>query len=124
MNEDDNVAIQMKMLGVEMLIMLFTSSVLFMVIENFAIDQDSNGQYEFTTTIYFMFVTLMTVGYGDIYPVTQIGRVFILVIIMYVISYSLPVNTTELLRLIGLKSIYAREKYNANPEIPHVVITG
>lgn len=38
MNEDDNVAIQMKMLGVEMLIMLFTSSVLFMVIENFAID--------------------------------------------------------------------------------------
>ena len=41
MNEDDNVAIQMKMLGVEMLIMLFTSSVLFMVIENFDIDQDS-----------------------------------------------------------------------------------
>jgi hypothetical protein len=71
-----------------------------------------------------MFVTLMTVGYGDYYPRSRLGQMFIIFIILYIIVYKLAFSIDELIRLMGLKSFYARTSYRSNNEIPHVVITG
>lgn len=49
---------------------------------------------------------------------------FTMVIIIYTIVYKIPMHMNELLRLMGLKSFYARTFYQSNNEVPHVVITG
>jgi hypothetical protein len=66
----------------------------------------------------------MTVGYGDYYPRSSGGQMFIIFIILYIILYKLGNSIEELLRLMGLKSFYARTSYTSNNEVPHVVITG
>eukprot|EP00744_Colponema_vietnamica_P002453 GILI01003843.1.p1 GENE.GILI01003843.1~~GILI01003843.1.p1 ORF type:complete len:913 (+),score=151.79 GILI01003843.1:165-2741(+) len=73
--------------------------------------------------VYFVVVTLSTVGYGDIAPVTVTGRMTIIVVIGSALVL-IPKQTNELIRLLGLQSVYARRKYNYNPEIPHLVISG
>ena len=47
-----------------------------------------------------------------------------MMVILYTMIYLLPTRSQELLRLIGLKSFYARREYEFNNEIPHLVITG
>jgi hypothetical protein len=110
----------------ELILMMFISAVLFMVIENFNtnLDENPNYPYSFSTTFYFIVVTMTTVGYGDYYPRSGYGRIFIIFIIIYTIVFLIPSHTTELFRLMGLKSFYERREYEVNPEIPHLVITG
>lgn len=52
--------------------MLIVSSVLFMVLENFDPLKNPNP-YNFQISIYCMFITLITVGYGDYFPKTDMG---------------------------------------------------
>ena len=66
----------------------------------------------------------MTVGYGDYYPRSRLGQMFDIFIILYIIVYKLAFSLDELIRLMGLKSFYARTSYKSNNDIPHVVITG
>jgi hypothetical protein len=80
--------------------------------------------YKFHITLYFTTVTLTTVGYGEYFPYTDEGRMFILCMILYAIVIKIPTQTTELLRLMGMKSVYERNLYKPNAEIPHVIITG
>ena len=49
---------------------------------------------------------------------------FIVMVIIYTIAFLIPSHTSELFRLMGLKSYYARREYISNPEIPHLLITG
>ena len=76
---------------------------MFMVIENFAINH-GNYPYDFTVSIYIIFVTILTVGYGDFMPETMYGRIFINFVIVYVIGLLVPNHSTEIIRLMGLKS--------------------
>jgi len=108
----------------ELVIIFFVAAVLFMVIENFKTD-NKNYPYAFHTTFYFIVTTMTTVGYGDYYPVTAEGKVFVIFIIIYTIVFLIPSHTSELFRLMGLKSYFAWREYSANPaEIPHLVISG
>jgi len=104
-----------------MFVLIYISSGLIMVIENFDLEEKD---LSFHDAFYFIVVTLATVGYGDIYPKTDLGKIFIMFIIIFTIIIMLPQQTNELIRLMGLKSFYARKIYKANPEIPHIVITG
>jgi hypothetical protein len=73
--------------------------------------------------IYFTVVTLSTVGYGDIVPYSQEGRVCVIFLIVIVIVL-IPKQTNELIRLMGMQSPYARAVYKYNTEIPHIIVTG
>ncbi len=63
-------------------------------------------------------------GFGDYFPHTDFGKLFVMLLIIYTVVVFIPMQTNELLRLMGLKSFYARKIYKPNPEIPHIVITG
>ena len=108
---------------VELFQILLFSAVLFMVIENFD-PTNPNYPYDFGTSFYYIVTTMTTVGYGDIYPIHWQGRIFILFVIVYTIVFLIPIHTSELLRLMGLKSFYARREYKAKDDLPHLVITG
>jgi hypothetical protein len=106
----------------ELIIIMIGSAVMFMVIENF--QEHGSYPYDFTVSIYIIFVTILTVGYGDFMPATTCGRIFVIFIIIYVIGYIVPNHSSEIIRLMGLKSQYARANYKPNSEIPFIVITG
>lgn len=78
----------------------------------------------FHQCVYFIIVTIATVGYGDIYPFTIPGKVLTMIIIIFTIVIVIPQQTNELLRLMSLRSFYARKIYKSNQEVPHILITG
>jgi hypothetical protein len=73
--------------------------------------------------VYFTIVTLSTVGYGDVVPETELGRLVVMILIMTTIVL-IPQQTNELIRLMGMQSVYARAHYKSNSEVPHLVVTG
>lgn len=80
-------------------------------------------ELDFHQAFYFVIVTLATVGYGDIYPDTELGKMFV-ICVMIVTIVIIPRQTSELLRLLGMQSVYARAIYKANSEVPHILCTG
>lgn len=90
-----------------------------MTIENF----DRVEKRNYFVYFYFIVVTLSTVGYGDIYPETDVGQMFITGIIIFIIIM-IPKQTNELLRLLAMQSVYVRALYKKDPEIRHIVLTG
>jgi len=104
----------------------------------------------FHEMIYFVVVSISTVGYGDVIPYSELGRATVMVLIIIVIVI-VPQQTNELIRLIsnspsdsfifqkwfsfvlliqitnfepGLQSVYARTLYKPNSDIPHIIICG
>lgn len=90
--EESNVSEKIKRIAMELVILLYISSVLFMVLENFNYE-NLDSPYQIQLTFYYMVVTLMTIGYGDYYPVTDQGKMFIIFMILYVIVYKIPLYT-------------------------------
>jgi len=89
---------------------------------------NSYGKYVQETTsihemIYFVVVTLATVGYGDVVPESEGGRVAVILLILFTIVL-IPMQTNDLIRLMGLQSYYARVIYKYNSEVPHLLVTG
>ena len=82
-----------------------------------------SNQIHFHHFIYFIFVTTTTVGFGDVYPITEEGRVVILVFII-VLTYILQRDLSSLFSVLGSKSLYARDYYKSNGMISHIVICG
>lgn len=80
--------------------------------------------HHYSTWVYMMWVTMSTVGYGDVIPYTTQGRV----VIMCIISFSIiiiPKMTNELIEKMKLQTIYARAVYTPlSKKSKHVVICG
>jgi len=65
---------------------------------------------QFHDALYFVIVTLITLGYGDINPSNEFGQLITLMMIIITIIV-VPQQTTELLRLISMQSEFRREEY-------------
>lgn len=126
-SSEQNVKDELQKLGMEMLITVIISTVLFMIIENFNINNEDDmliERYDFYVTLYFIFVTVSTVGYGDFFPITPPGRAFIAGLILYIIVYRLPISITKITDLMARNSPYQRQTYKSTSEVPHIVISG
>jgi len=71
---------------------------------------------------YFTIVTFSTVGFGDIYAETEIGRAGVILSIISIL-FILPKLTSNLLYALELKSNYARKSYRKT-DLDHIVISG
>lgn len=103
---------------------LFIFSGIIMQVENiFRVEQADAPFLEFHDVIYFLVVTLTTVGYGDISPLGTPGRMIISVFVLGW-AYYLPKTTNTLISLSTQVSYYSTCRYVSNPYIRHVVLCG
>ncbi len=80
--------------------------------------------FPFHTWMYYIWVTIATVGYGDISPVTTLGRIAAMAMIGFAII-SVPKMTNTLIEKMSLQSVYARAVYTPKSRTSrHIVICG
>ena len=60
--------------------MIFVTTGVLLEIENNKLEGED--EFKFHTMIYFVIVTISTVGYGDILIETDVGRIFVMILII------------------------------------------
>lgn len=105
-----------------MLLLAYISSGMYGVVENRLRTYGQENYLKFHDSVYFVVVTLATVGFGDEVPHSEFGRVIVLFIILFTIVL-IPAQTNELLRLMQIRSRYRRIEYKT-VDVRHLVVTG
>mmetsp|Transcript_8231 Transcript_8231/g.15524 ORF Transcript_8231/g.15524 Transcript_8231/m.15524 type:complete len:1217 (+) Transcript_8231:175-3825(+) len=101
-------------------------SVLTMILFDAAIMQYLEKQeqnLEFHTWMYFLVVSISTVGYGDISPISTLGRFMAMFFICFAIIF-VPQQSNELIEKMNRISFYARSHYKPRGNSKHVFICG
>ena len=91
--------------------------------ENRYIYREGFQNIEFNNSLYFVVVTIITVGYGDINPISTLGKIMT-VGTLSITLVIIPQQTSELMRLIRMQSKYKRKDYKKSSDTEHVVVTG
>lgn len=73
---DTEVSRQIFTILITLSLLVYIAAGMIMVAENFARTEDE--ELRFHQAIYFVIVTLATVGYGEIYPDTELGKIFVI----------------------------------------------
>ena len=84
---------------------------------------DKDRYPEFHTWCYYVVVTLSSVGYGDIAPISTLGRVFAMFMIAFA-YISASQMSTALISKLSEQSIYARMHYVEKYKATHVFVCG
>ena len=77
----------------------------------------------YVESIYFTVITMTTVGYGDINPVSGYGKAFDCLIMLCTLIV-IPQQSGELLDLIRKQSKYRTRRYSKPSEESHIVVSG
>uniref|UniRef100_A0A7S3D5A0 RCK N-terminal domain-containing protein n=1 Tax=Palpitomonas bilix TaxID=652834 RepID=A0A7S3D5A0_9EUKA len=83
-------------------------------------NREYGQQFKFHDALYFTVVTLTTVGYGDIAPLTAVGRMLVIIVITVGLVW-LPSELGKLSSLMKLKPPYSGS-FKVNTEDRHVVV--
>ena len=131
-NENEVVKCLINILILSFFIVLLFSSI-FGIVEtshvNYLIINPNKRYFELKTRtkfhefLYFTVITISTVGYGDIYPVSEGGR-FLIIFLIVLAAYYIPKKTGEILSILEDTSIYSREIFKSHSEIPHLILCG
>ena len=79
---------------------------------------------DYHTWTYYIWITMSTVGYGDISPKSELGRLFAMGMIA-VALISVPNYVNELIEKMAQQSIYARQSFHKKSSNgSHIIITG
>ncbi|GMF17186.1 unnamed protein product [Phytophthora lilii] len=99
--------------------LIFVAAGIFHAVES---DDDAQPDLTFGEALYFIVVTIATVGYGDIVPVTSGGRAVSLGVI--VVSFTIiPTEISRLTHLMALQSHF-RTTYHPSVGKPHILVVG
>ncbi|KAG7393322.1 hypothetical protein PHYBOEH_006131 [Phytophthora boehmeriae] len=99
--------------------LIFVAAGIFHAVES---NEDAQPDLMFGDALYFVVVTIATVGYGDVVPVTSEGRAVALGVI--IVSFTvIPTEISRLTQLIALQSQF-RTTYHPLIGKPHVLVVG
>ncbi|KAG7388134.1 hypothetical protein PHYPSEUDO_013094 [Phytophthora pseudosyringae] len=99
--------------------LIFVAAGMFHAVES---NEDAQPHLTFGEALYFIVVTIATVGYGDIVPVTSVGRAVALGVI--VVSFTvIPTEISRLTHLMALQSHF-RTTYHPSVGKPHILVVG
>ena len=76
---------QINIVFITMLLLTYISSGIYSIVENRERKMTDSNFLQLHDSVYFVIVTLATVGYGDEIPMTEFGRVVVLIIIFLTI---------------------------------------
>lgn len=79
--------------------------------------------FSFYQAVYFVIVTMSTVGYGDISANTDYGRVIVIIFIIGSLIV-IPSRLNELQRLLSMRSPYSKPYTKTHASDKHVIICG
>jgi len=77
----------------------------------------------FHNSFYFIITTMTTVGYGDIAPVTGVGK-FIIMGMIGTTFLLIPKETNKLVALLATQSVYVRQRFHPSSAGSHIMICG
>ena len=82
-----------------------------------------SSQMKYHEFLYFTIITLFTLGYGEIYPISELGRVITIFLILCGVYLIQDIAKTIFNSLKGT-SVYSRITYKGREEVPYIVICG
>ena len=130
--DNDDIEVQKQLFSVSFMVfsIVFVFAGIFHLVENtfnspaLMLEKWGMSNLEFHDALYFTIVTVATVGFGDIYPLSVAGKFLVIILIATtIVIISNEVNT--LFAMLALKSVYARNSYvppKGSP--PHIIICG
>eukprot|EP01028_Stygiella_incarcerata_P012293 TRINITY_DN7481_c0_g1_i1.p1 TRINITY_DN7481_c0_g1~~TRINITY_DN7481_c0_g1_i1.p1 ORF type:complete len:1050 (-),score=218.87 TRINITY_DN7481_c0_g1_i1:1823-4972(-) len=118
---NDSVRQQVVVLVITLLSLVFCAAGFTQMAENRSMNPNEDGYLSFHNAIYFIVVTVATVGYGDIVMTTVLGRMFIVIFILAT-AMIIPIQSHQLVKLMNLHSSYSGE-FHPHAGWGHVVTT-
>jgi len=96
-------------LGLSVMSLVFVAAGVFHAVENILVYRNS-GELDYFTAVYFIVVSVSTVGFGDVQPASAPGRAIVLVMICAAVVL-LPMETNSFLRVMQSASQYTSARY-------------